>query len=192
MSLSDEEIAGMSLGERRELVRRLVGARGLVPSRETIERVRKWRLAVLVVCVVTLIPWTVYLAITLPGHYVARNWVATWVGFDILLITMLTVTAIAGWRRRQLVFPTAFASGVLLICDAWFDVMTSQPGADLIQALVSALVLEIPLGIGFIAGPLRVMRVIATRHGLVEPGTRMWSVPIPMPELWPDRPGTRD
>jgi tRNA(Ile) lysidine synthetase-like protein len=192
VSLSDEEIAEMSPAERRELVRRLVAARGLAPSRRTIERIRKWRLAVLVVCVVTLIPWTVYLGATLPGRYVARNWVATWVGFDILLMAMLAATAIAGWRRRQLVFPTAFASGVLLICDAWFDVMTSQPGADLIQALVSALVLEIPLGIAFIAGPLRLMRIVALRHGLVEPGTRMWRVPIPMPELWPDQPATRE
>lgn len=176
----------MSPAERRALVRRLVDTRGLLPSRRTIERLRKWRLLVLAVCVVTLIPWTVYLAVTLPGRYVARNWVATWVGFDILLILMLTATAIAGWRRRQLVFPTAFASGVLLICDAWFDVMTSQPGSDLTQALISALVIEIPLGIGFIAGPLRLMRYLAMRHGLVEPGAPMWRVPIPVPELWPE------
>jgi hypothetical protein len=189
VSLSDEEIAEMTPAQRRELIRRLLpDAAGLLPSRRTMERIRKWRLLVLGVCVTVLVPWTVFLAITLPSRYVARHWVATWVGFDILLMVMLTTTAIAGWRRRQLVFPAAFASGVLLICDAWFDVMTSQPGADLIQALISALVIEIPLGIGFIAGPLRLMRIVATRHGLVEPGTRMWRVPIPMPELWPDRP----
>jgi hypothetical protein len=133
---------------------------------------------VLVACVITLIPWTVYLAVTLPGRYVARNWGATWVGFDIVLIAMLVTTAIAGWRRQQLVFPAAFASGVLLICDAWFDVMTSQPGADLLQALISALVIEVPLGVGFILGPLRVLRLVAIRHGLIEPGARMWGLPI--------------
>ncbi|MEV8378507.1 hypothetical protein AB0P21_37560 [Kribbella sp. NPDC056861] len=178
MSLSDEEIAAMAPAERRELVRRLVAARGPAPGGRTLERLRKRRLVVLVACVVTLIPWTVYLAVTLPGHYVARNWGATWVGFDIVLIAMLVTTAIAGWRRQQLVFPTAFASGVLLICDAWFDVMTSQPGADLLQALISALVIEVPLGIGFIFGPLRMLRIVAVRHGLVEPGSRMWGLPI--------------
>jgi hypothetical protein len=186
VSLSDDEIAEMSLAERRELIRRLLPDTGLVARRRTIERIRKWRTLVLVVCVAVLVPWTVYLAVTLPTRYVARNWVATWVGFDILLMVMLTATAIAGWRRRQLLFPTAFASGVLLICDAWFDVMTSQPGWDLWQALISALVIEVPLGIGFIAGPLRLMRIVATRHGLVEQGTRMWRVPIPLPELWPE------
>lgn len=187
VSLSDEEIAGMSPTERRELIRRLLPESPLVPQRRMLQRLRKWRLLLLVLCVAVLVPWTVYLGVTLPSRYVARHWVATWVGFDILLMVMLTATAIAGWRRRQLVFPTAFASGVLLICDAWFDVMTSQPGADLIQAVLSALVIELPLAIVFIAGPLRLMRIVATRHGLVEPGTRMWRVPIPLPELWADR-----
>ncbi|MFI5712871.1 hypothetical protein [Kribbella sp. NPDC051620] len=187
MSLSDEEIAGMSPAERRELIRRLLPESPLGPQRRMLQRLRKWRLLLLVLCVAVLVPWTVYLAVTLPSRYVARHWVATWVGFDILLMVMLTATAIAGWRRRQLVFPTAFASGVLLICDAWFDVMTSQPGNDLLQAVLSALLIELPLAIAFIAGPLRLMRIVATRHGLVEPGTRMWRVPIPLPELWSDR-----
>jgi hypothetical protein len=184
VSLSDEEIAEMSLAERRELIRRLLPESGLKTQRRTLQRLRKWRLLLLVLCVSVLVPWTVYLAVTLPSRYVARHWVATWVGFDILLMVMLTATGIAGWRRRQLVFPTAFASGVLLICDAWFDVMTSQPGADLMQAVLSALLIELPLAVVFIAGPLRLMRIVATRHGLVEPGSRMWRVPIPLPELW--------
>ncbi|MEV6411376.1 hypothetical protein [Kribbella sp. NPDC051718] len=187
MSLSDEEIAGMSRAERQELIRRLLPESPVGPQRRTLQRLRKWRMLLLVLCVAVLVPWTVYLAVTLPSRYVARHWVATWVGFDILLMVMLTATAIAGWRRRQLVFPTAFASGVLLICDAWFDVMTSQPGGDLMQAVLSALIIELPLAIVFIAGPLRLMRIVATRHGLVEPGTRMWRVPIPLPELWADR-----
>jgi hypothetical protein len=186
--LTDEEIEAMTPAERRALVLRLAPTpRGLVLNPRTMQRIRKWRLALLLLAVVALIPWTVYLANTLPNHYVARNWVATWVGFDILLLAMLIATAIAGWRRRQLLFPFAFATGVLLICDAWFDVMTSQRGADLVQALLSAALLELPLAFVLIAGPLRLMRFVAIRHGLVEPGVRMWRVPIPMPELWPDR-----
>jgi hypothetical protein len=187
--LTDEEIQAMSGAERRALIARLAptpaGMR--MPSARTMERIRRWRLALMVVCVVTLIPWIVYLANTLPDHYVARNWVATWVGFDVLLLVMLTATAVAGWRRRQLLFPTAFASGVLLVCDAWFDVMTSHHGRDLIQALLSALVIELPLAFVLVAGPLRLLRYVAIRHGLVDPDVRMWRVPIPMPELWPDR-----
>lgn len=178
----------MTSSDRRELVRRLLPTpRGPILNPQTMHRIRKWRLVLMLLAVAVLIPWTVYLANTLPDHYVARNWVATWVGFDILLLAMLAVTAIAGWRRRQLLFPFAFATGVLLICDAWFDVMTSQRGDDLLQAILSAALLELPLAFVLIAGPLRLMRMVAVRHGLVDAGVRMWRVPIPMPELWPDR-----
>jgi hypothetical protein len=188
LRLSDEDIQAMTAAERRELILRLAPVPGQrMLTTRTLDRIRKWRTVFMLLCVAALIPWTVYLAITLPSHYVARNWVATWVGFDILLLIMLTGTAIAGWRRRQLVFPTAFASGVLLICDAWFDVMTSHPGSDLWQAVLSALLLELPLAFVLIAGPLRLMRFVAVRHGIIEPGVRMWRVPIPLPELWADR-----
>lgn len=178
----------MTTSERRELVRRLAPTpRGPILNPQTMQRIRKWRLVLILLAVAVLIPWTVYLGNTLPDHYVARNWVATWVGFDSLLLAMLVATAIAGWRRRQLLFPFAFATGVLLICDAWFDVMTSQRGDDLLQAILSAAFLELPLAFVLIAGPLRLMRYVAIRHGLVDPDVRMWRVPIPMPELWPDR-----
>jgi hypothetical protein len=100
---------------------------------------------------------------------------------------MLALTAISGWRRRQLLFPAAFASGVLLICDAWFDVLTSHPGADLVQALLSAVLIELPLAFILIAGPLRLLRYVAVRNGLVGPAVRVWRMPIPVPEFWPDR-----
>ncbi|MGW7682368.1 hypothetical protein ACWGID_16615 [Kribbella sp. NPDC054772] len=186
MRLTDEEIAAMTPAERRELILRLAPRPGGLPSRQTIERIRKWRTVLILVCVAVLVPWTVYLAITLPNHYVARNWVATWVGFDILLLTMLVLTAIGGWKRKQFVFPTAFASGVLLLCDAWVDVMTSQRGGDLTQALLSALLVELPLAFVLIAGPLRLLRIIAIRHGMVHPDSHLWRMPIPIPDLYSD------
>src|SRR5690349_1440854 len=121
----------MTPQQRRELILRLAPRPGGLPSRRTIERIRRWRTVLILACVVVLVPWTAYLAVTLPEHYIARNWAATWVGFDILLLTMLLLTLIGGWKRKQFVFPTAFASGVLLLCDAWIDVMTSQRGDDL-------------------------------------------------------------
>ncbi len=186
MHLTDEEIAAMTPAERQDLILRLAPRPPGMPSRRTIDRLRAWRTALMLLCVVALIPWTVYLAITLPSHYVARNWVATWVGFDILLLMMLALTALAGWKRKQFVFPTAFASGVLLICDAWFDVMTSQRGGDLTQALLSAFLVELPLAFLLIAGPLRLLRYVAIRHGMIHPGSRLWRMPIPIPDLYPD------
>jgi hypothetical protein len=186
--VTDEQIAAMSTQERRELILRLAPVpAGELPGRRMMERIRRWRLALILLCVAALIPWTVYLAVTLPSRYEARNWVATWVGFDIVLTIMLLLTGIFGYRRRQLLFPTAFASGVLLLCDAWFDVLTSHPGADRFQALLSAVVIELPLAFVLIAGPLRLLRYVAIRNGLVDPGLRIWRMPIPLPELWPDR-----
>jgi hypothetical protein len=184
--LTDEEIAVMTPAERRDLVLRLTPRPGL-PSRQVMDRLRKWRTIFMAICVLALIPWTVYLAITLPSHYVARNWVATWVGFDILLLTMLALTAVAGWKRKQFVFPTAFASGVLLICDAWFDVMTSHTGRDLTQAILTAAVIELPLAFVLIAGPLRLLRYVAVRHGMIHPDSHLWRMPIPIPDLYPDQ-----
>ena len=37
---------------------------------------------------IAMIPWLVYLSLTLPDNYVAHNWPATWVGFDILLVSV--------------------------------------------------------------------------------------------------------
>jgi hypothetical protein len=185
--LTDEQIAAMTPAQRRDLILRLAPRPAGMPSRQTVDRLRTWRTVLILVCAAALIPWIVYLAITLPSHYVARNWVVTWVGFDILLLAMLVLTALAGWKRKQFVFPTAFATGVLLVCDAWFDVMTSQRGGDLTQALLSALLVELPLAVLLIVGPLRLLRYVAIRHGMISPGSQLWRMPIPIPDLYPDR-----
>ncbi|GAB3937729.1 hypothetical protein GCM10029976_051220 [Kribbella albertanoniae] len=72
------------------------------------------------------------------------------------------------------------AAGVLLLCDAWFDILTSQR-ADLLQAVLSAVLLEIPLALILIGGPLKVMRHVAVRYGMVTSRTHFWSLPIPSP-----------
>jgi hypothetical protein len=185
--LTDEQIAAMTPAQRRDLILRLAPRPAGLPSRQTVDRLRTWRTVLILVCAAALIPWIVYLAITLPSHYVARNWVVTWVGFDILLLAMLVLTALAGWKRKQFVFPTAFATGVLLVCDAWFDVMTSQRGGDLTQALLSALLFELPLAVLLIVGPLRLLRYVAIRHGMISPGSQLWRMPIPIPDLYADR-----
>jgi len=76
---------------------------------------------------------------------------------------------------------------VLLICDAWFDVMTSQRGGDLTQALLSAFLVELPLAVVLIAGPLRLLRYVAIRHGMIHPDSHLWRMPIPIPDLYPDQ-----
>ena len=74
---------------------------------------------------VGMVPWIVYLALTLPESYRAGNWAAVWVGFDVALVLVLLSTALAAWRRRQLMVPLLLVAATLLLCDAWFDVATS-------------------------------------------------------------------
>ena len=56
---------------------------------------------------------------------------AVWMGFDCVLIVFMAATAVLGWMRRQLVVLPAFTTGILLICDAWFDVLTAGSGRNL-------------------------------------------------------------
>ncbi len=54
-------------------------------------------------------------------------------------------TALLAWKgRRQVQLPAA-ATCTLLLVDAWFDIMTSDGGWALTQALLFAFVLELPI-----------------------------------------------
>jgi hypothetical protein len=175
--VSDAQIAAMSATERRELISRLERPIGeLLPSSE-LARMRRVRLVVMVGAIVGLIPWTVYLAITLPDKYIAHNWPATWVGFDALILTFMAVTAVLGLLRRQLLVLTAFTTGILLICDAWFDVMTAAP-TDRWLSVLTAVLGELPLAVLLVTGALRILRLTATRQYVLDPGMPLWRIPL--------------
>jgi hypothetical protein len=175
--MSDAQIAAMSATERRELISRLERPLGeLLPSSE-LARLRRVRLVLILGAIVGLIPWTVYLAITLPDKYIAHNWTATWVGFDILLLLFMGVTAVLGLLRRQLLILTAFTTGILLICDAWFDVMTAAP-ADRWLSVLTAVLGALPLAAILITGALRILRLTATRLYMLDPGMPLWRIPL--------------
>jgi hypothetical protein len=126
-------------------------------SRRAIEirRIRSW---LTVSAALALIPWIVYLGYTLPQSYVAQNWRATWVGFDILLLIFMSATAVLGFRRHHLLTLFAFTTGVLLTCDAWFDVMTARRG-DVVVSVLTAAFGELPLAAVLIGGTLRIARL---------------------------------
>jgi hypothetical protein len=175
--LSDARIAKLSAVERRDLIHRLERPIDeLVPS-SVAHRIRRTRLSLMVAGTIGLIPWMVYLAMTLPQSYVAHNWPATWIGFDILLLTFMATTAVLGWLRRQLLLLTGFTTGVLLICDAWFDIMTAGPDDMLVSVLTAALG-ELPLAAIMISSSLRIVRLTATRLWLLDPATPLWRLPL--------------
>jgi hypothetical protein len=120
-----------------------------------VARMRRMRLALLAGGGTGLIPWIVFLVITPPAIYVAHHWPATWVGFDVLLVAFMVTTAVLVFLRRQLVPLTAFTTGVLLICDAWLDVLTAGPH-DLWVSAVTATLVELPLALILITTALRI------------------------------------
>lgn len=93
----------------------------------------------------TLVPWTLMLALALPTQHDGAHWRLAWVGLDVGLFATLAATAVAAARRSPWVEGVAMACAALLLCDAWFDVMTAQGGAENSLAIVLALLFEIPL-----------------------------------------------
>ena len=120
-----------------------------------IRRIREW---LALSAAIALIPWTIYLWFTLPQSYTAQHWQAVWVGFDVLLLAFMTATAVLGFARHHLLTLFAFATGVLLVCDAWFDVLTARRGDFAVSVLIAALG-ELPLAVVLIGGALRIARL---------------------------------
>jgi hypothetical protein len=175
--VSDADIAAMSAIERHDLIHRLERPLDELMSSAALSRARRVRLVLMVGATVGLIPWIGYLALTLPDKYVAHNWTVTWVGFDVLLLGFLTATAVLALLRRQLLILTAFTCGVLLVCDAWFDIMTAGP-EDMWPSVLTAAVAEVPLAIVLISGALRILRLTVTRLYLLDPGMPLWRVSL--------------
>ena len=98
---------------------------------------------VLIAASLALVPWILYLTYTLPSRHVARNYDVGWIGFDVALAAVIALTAHAALRRSRAVVPLASITATMLLCDAWFDVVTSWDG----EALLLAILAEIPLAL---------------------------------------------
>src|ERR1700745_705675 len=175
--LTDAQIAALTPEQRHDLISRLERPLSDLIDPEFLRRVRRVRLRLLIGGSIAMIPWLVYLSVTLPGNYVAHNWPFTWVGFDVLLVAFMLATAVLGYLRRRLLLLAAFTAGVLLICDAWFDLMTAGPD-DVWLSVITALGIEVPLAIFMIRGALRIIRLTMTRLWLLDPKMRLWHLPL--------------
>jgi hypothetical protein len=167
----------MSPEERRRLIARLERPLEEVMPAAQAHRLRWGWLGMMTGGTLVLIPWIVYLSIALPDSYLVHGWTATWVGFDVLLAALMAATVVLGFLRRQLMLLTAFATGVLLVCDAWFDLMTAGPD-DVWLSVVTGLGIELPLAIFMITGAQRIMRLTMMRLWLLDPKMRLWHLPL--------------
>jgi hypothetical protein len=96
---------------------------------------------------IALLPWTAYLAATLPSSASARHWSLAWCGLDLAIAGGLAATAWAAIRRDRRAGLAAASTATLLLTDAWFDVCTSPPGRPLAWAIAQA-VLEVAGAVG--------------------------------------------
>ncbi len=101
----------------------------------------------LVGAAVCLVPWTLYLAHTLPQRYDTGQWRTAWVGFDVALLLCFAAAAWLGMRRRPAAVPLLAATAALLCCDAWFDVMLDWASPDRWTSVVLAVAGELPVAV---------------------------------------------
>lgn len=104
-----------------------------------------WMGPLFLLLAVVMVPWTIYLAVTLPRRAMAAHYDLSWVGFDIGLILALCWTAWCALRRSGMLAIAATANATLLVVDAWFDVVTSPTRTELLLSLAMALLVELPL-----------------------------------------------
>lgn len=105
----------------------------------------RWVVPLFALVAAGLIPWTLYLTFTLPARHVTHHYDLAWVGFDVALFAAFGGVAWSAVRRSTLLVPFAAATGTMLLCDAWFDVVTSQTGGEMWEAVGLAVFGELPL-----------------------------------------------
>jgi hypothetical protein len=118
-----------------------------------------------------LVPWTLFLTFTLPSRHLTEHYDLAWVGFDIGLAVAFGATAWAAFRRLRWLLPVAAVTGTMLICDAWFDVVTSQGGSEIFEAALEAVFGELPLAALCAYIVIDVERFLATVDRFRRPAT---------------------
>jgi hypothetical protein len=110
-----------------------------------VPRLGRWLAPLFFLAGLGLLPWTAYLIVTLPGRHLQTGYYDfAWGGFDVALAALLVATGAGLMRRKLWVQSTATAAATMLLCDAWFDVLSSQPGRERLTAIVLAAVAELP------------------------------------------------
>jgi hypothetical protein len=148
---------------------------------EDIDDAPRWIVRLLAMCCLGLIPWTIGLAVTLPRSYLVANWPLAWTGFDVILLGCLATTAWALHKRRRVALPASTITSALLLCDAWFDILTSHDGLCRTVSLITAIVAEIPLALllGLISRRLlRASAGVGPGPAISTAQLSMWRTPV--------------
>jgi hypothetical protein len=104
----------------------------------------RWLGPVLLLPALALGPWTLYLTYSLPSRHLTHHYDLAWVGFDIALLTSFAITGWFALHPSKWLVPAAAVTGTMLLCDAWFDVITSS-GHEQAESILEACLAELPL-----------------------------------------------
>jgi hypothetical protein len=123
----------------------LEAALGMIPARQKMPLPR-WLGPLAVCCLVGMLPWIIYLALTIPARARADHYDLAWIGFDCAMWTVLAALAYFALRHHPATGPVAAIASAMLVVDAWFDVTTSH-GNEFLVSLLLAVLAELPLAI---------------------------------------------
>ena len=118
-------------------------------SDQSVQRalVPRWTALLLAVVVAGLVVWTLYLTYGLPSRHVTHDWKVAWAGFDIALAAALGATAVGAFVGAAWLDSVAAAAATLLVTDAWFDIALAGSGSERREAILFALLAELPLAL---------------------------------------------
>lgn len=111
------------------------------------KRVLGWTGFFYLIFALILLPWTLYLAQTLPKQHLAIHWDVSWVGLNIVMFAALLATGIFSYLGSRWIVISSSILGSLLLLDAWFDILSARTGNDFRQSLFLAFFVEIPLAV---------------------------------------------
>ena len=106
---------------------------------------RKRALLILGGFAVILFPWTAFLAVTLPSRHLTPHWSLAWAGFDLVMAGSVLWTLYSIMRRSKYLSIAASITATFLVCDAWFDLVTSRPGPERMESVLLAVLGELPM-----------------------------------------------
>ena len=107
-------------------------------------RLVRWTGPLFLLFSVLLLPWVVYIGLSLPSRQLSPNYDLAWAGFDVMLAASLGTSGYFALRRSRYLAPAAAATAALLVVDAWFDCMTT-PGDARWQSIAFCFLIELPL-----------------------------------------------
>jgi hypothetical protein len=142
--LSVEDVASLSERQRAEVLAALLRLKMSPVVPKLLWQRRLFIVVTMSVAAAVLTGWIGYLMLTLPDKQSA-GWRVAWLGFDVAELGLYLVTAWAAWRYRRILVSALFASAILLLCDAWFDIALSWRTGGWWTSLLLGFGVEVPL-----------------------------------------------